>query len=233
LEIRFKTKLYDITGELIATLQKMKSDGCRGFECPQDTLEILEKWGVSPGCTPDSLERIRQDLGDCRRCPLYGTRKQIVFGTGNPKARLVFVGEAPGYDEDRQGLPFVGAAGQLLTKIIHAMNLSREQVYICNIVKCRPPNNRDPQPDEIRSCLPYLHRQLAVIQPEVICALGKFAAQTLVGSQEPISKLRGRFYAYRGIPLMPTYHPAYLLRNPQGKRHVWEDIQEIMKTLNT
>ena len=177
------------------------------------------------------LDAVRELLGDCRRCPLHRTRHNLVFGEGNPKADLVFVGEAPGADEDAQGRPFVGPAGQLLTKIIGAMGLKREEVYICNILKCRPPGNRNPQPEEIAPCEPFLIRQLEAIRPRVICALGTFAAHTLLKSEAPISVLRGRFHSYQGIPLMPTYHPAYLLRNPGAKKQVWEDVQIIMKTL--
>jgi uracil-DNA glycosylase family 4 len=177
------------------------------------------------------LDAVRELLGDCRRCPLHRTRHSLVFGEGNPKAELVFVGEAPGADEDEQGRPFVGQAGQLLTKIISAMGLKREEVYICNILKCRPPGNRNPQPEEIAPCEPFLIRQLEAIRPRVICALGTFAAHTLLKSEAPISVLRGRFHSYQGIPLMPTYHPAYLLRNPGAKKQVWEDVQVIMKTL--
>ena len=177
------------------------------------------------------LDAVRELLGDCRRCPLHRTRHNLVFGEGNPEADLVFVGEAPGADEDAQGRPFVGRAGQLLTKIIDAMGLKREEVYICNILKCRPPGNRNPQPEEIAPCEPFLIRQLEAIRPRVICALGTFAAHTLLKSEAPISVLRGRFHSYQGIPLMPTYHPAYLLRNPGAKKQVWEDVQIIMKTL--
>ena len=177
------------------------------------------------------LDAVRELLGDCRRCPLHRTRHSLVFGEGNPEADLVFVGEAPGADEDAQGRPFVGRAGQLLTKIIGAMGLKREEVYICNILKCRPPGNRNPQPEEIAPCEPFLIRQLEAIRPRVICALGTFAAHTLLKSEAPISVLRGRFHSYQGIPLMPTYHPAYLLRNPGAKKQVWEDVQMIMKTL--
>lgn len=178
-----------------------------------------------------ALDGVREALGDCRRCILHRTRHHLVFGEGSPQAELVFVGEAPGADEDAQGRPFVGSAGQLLTKIISAMGLRREDVYICNILKCRPPGNRDPQPDEIVACEPFLIRQLRVIRPKVICALGTFAAHTLLKSEAPISVLRGRFHSYDGIPLMPTYHPAYLLRNPGAKKQVWEDVQMIMQTL--
>lgn len=178
-----------------------------------------------------ALEEAREALGDCRRCPLHRTRQRLVFGEGNPRAELVFVGEAPGADEDVQGRPFVGAAGQLLTKIIEAMKLRREEVYICNILKCRPPGNRNPQPDEIATCEPFLIRQLQAIRPRIICALGTFAAHTLLKSEAPISVLRGRFHSYQGIPVMPTYHPAYLLRNPGGKKQVWEDVQMVMQAL--
>jgi uracil-DNA glycosylase family 4 len=158
-------------------------------------------------------------------------RKNLVFGEGNSQADLVFVGEAPGEQEDRQGRPFVGRAGQLLTRIIEAMGLTRNDVYICNILKCRPPGNRNPGADEIRACEPFLVKQLEVIQPKIICALGTFAARTLLKTDVPISVMRGKFHSYHGIKLMPTYHPAYLLRNPGAKKQVWEDVQRIMKEL--
>lgn len=176
-----------------------------------------------------SLTQVREELGECTRCKLYKGRKQIVFGVGNPKAWLVFVGEAPGADEDERGEPFVGRAGQLLTRIIEAMKLTREQVYICNIIKCRPPANRNPEPDEIAACEPFLIAQLQVIQPKLICALGTFATQALLRTKEPISKLRGRFHDYHGIPVLPTFHPAYLLRNPNEKKTVWEDMKLLMR----
>ena len=172
-------------------------------------------------------------MADCQLCPLGKTRKNLVFGVWNPEARIVFVGEAPGADEDEQGLPFVGRAGQLLTDIIvKGMKIQRQDVYICNILKCRPPGNRNPQSDEIIQCEPFLKKQLHIISPEIICALGTFAAKTLLKSEMPISALRGRFHSYEGIKLMPTYHPAYLLRNPSAKKQVWEDIQMIMKEIN-
>ena len=184
----------------------------------------------SPSENP--LEEIKLDMEECHRCPLEKTRKNLVFGEGNPHAELVFVGEAPGAEEDLQGRPFVGRAGQLLTKIIGAMGLKREDVYICNILKCRPPGNRNPLPEEIEVCEPYLVQQLEAIRPRVICALGTFAAQTLLKKKGiPITVLRGRFHDYHGIKLMPTYHPAYLLRNPGAKKQVWEDVQQIMKVL--
>lgn len=176
-----------------------------------------------------TLDEIRQELGDCKRCKLCNGRTQIVFGSGNPKAELVFVGEAPGADEDLQGVPFVGAAGQLLTKMIEAMKFTRDTVYICNVAKCRPPNNRNPEPDEIAACEPFLKAQLATLQPKVIVALGKFAAQTLLRDSTPITRLRGQWRSYEGVPLMPTFHPAYLLRSPGEKKLAWSDLQEVMK----
>ncbi|MCL2179070.1 MAG: uracil-DNA glycosylase [Proteobacteria bacterium] len=180
---------------------------------------------------PASLEEIRAQMGDCRRCKLCEQRTQIVFGVGNPQAELVFVGEGPGADEDVQGIPFVGRAGQLLTKMIEAMHFSRNEVYICNVVKCRPPNNRNPEPDEIEACQGFLKAQLAAIGPKVLVALGKFAVHTLLAESTPITKLRGRWREYEGIPLMPTYHPAYLLRNPAEKKNVWLDLQSVMQRL--
>jgi uracil-DNA glycosylase len=179
-----------------------------------------------------TLADIREELGNCQRCSLHSTRQNLVFGEGSPQADVVFVGEAPGADEDLQGRPFVGRAGQLLTKIIEAMGLKREEVYICNILKCRPPGNRNPLPGEILTCEPFLVRQLEAIAPKVICALGTFAAHTLLKTEVPITVLRGRFHDYHGIAVMPTYHPAYLLRNPSAKKQVWEDVQQIMKRLN-
>lgn len=176
----------------------------------------------------------RSGLGDlagrvvsCKRCDLHKTRRNVVFGSGSPDAKLMFIGEAPGEDEDLQGLPFVGRAGQLLTKIIEAMGLKRTDVYIANILKCRPPNNRAPLPTEILECEENVRRQVEIIKPKVICTLGKFASQTLLRSQTPISALRGRFQEYNGIKVMPTFHPAYLLRNPQDKKLVWEDMKKI------
>ncbi|MGQ9608717.1 MAG: uracil-DNA glycosylase [bacterium] len=176
-----------------------------------------------------SMMDIRLAVENCQLCSLHKTRTNVVFGAGNEKARLIFVGEAPGSEEDAQGMPFVGKAGQKLTQIIQAIGLTREEVYITNVLKCRPPNNRNPLPEEIRCCEPYLVAQLKFIKPETICALGTFAAQTLLKTDQPISKLRGRFHTYQGIRLMPTYHPAFILRNPQYKRDVWEDVQKLVK----
>lgn len=187
--------------------------------------------GEQVSSSPSPLAQLAAAVRDCQKCRLHQTRTRVVFGTGNPDADLVFVGEAPGRDEDLQGEPFVGAAGQLLTRIIQAMQLTRDQVYILNVVKCRPPNNRNPKPDEVAACRPILEAQLACLKPRVICALGTFAAQTLLQTDESISRLRGRFHKMGDIPVMPTYHPAYLLRNPQGKRAVWEDMQQIQHVL--
>jgi uracil-DNA glycosylase family 4 len=178
-----------------------------------------------------TLKTLEKEVSGCLRCELSGTRTNVVFGEGDPKADLMFIGEAPGGDEDKQGRPFVGRAGQLLTKIIESIGLKREEVFIGNILKCRPPGNRNPMPNEIAMCSPYLLKQIDAIKPKVICALGKFAAQTLLNTETPISKLRGKFYDYNGIKLMPTYHPAYLLRNSLGKKEVWQDMQAIAKEL--
>lgn len=176
----------------------------------------------------DEFLTFKEEVMSCQMCGLAKTRKNVVFGSGNIRARLVFVGEAPGFDEDIQGLPFVGKAGILLTRIIEAMGLKREDVYICNILKCRPPQNRNPLPDEIASCAGHLSRQIDHIKPQVICGLGKFASQVLLKTETPITKLRGNWQEYRGIRFMPTYHPAYLLRNPQDKKLAWQDMKKIM-----
>jgi uracil-DNA glycosylase len=177
----------------------------------------------------EALDALRVEIGpDCRLCKLHTLgRKQVVFGVGNPNADLMFVGEAPGADEDIQGEPFVGRAGQLLTKIIEAIGMKRNDVYIANVIKCRPPGNRNPEPDEVERCEPFLFRQIDIIKPKVIVALGKFAAQSLLRTTEPITRLRGREYKFRSAILMPTFHPAYLLRNPSSKREVWEDMKRV------
>jgi len=194
------------------------------------TENILEKVARSETAT---LAEVRKELGDCKRCKLHRTRKTIVFGEGNEKATLMFIGEGPGYDEDVQGRPFVGKAGQLLTKIIESINLSREEVYIANIIKCRPPQNRNPEPDEIESCSPFLMKQIRVIQPKIICALGTFSAQTLLKTDTKITALRGKLCDLEGIKVIPTYHPAFLLRNPERKRDVWEDMKKISDLLKS
>ena len=180
----------------------------------------------------ESLQELRAAIGDCRRCKLCSGRTHLVFGVGNPNAELMFVGEGPGRDEDLQGEPFVGRAGQLLTDIItKGMGMKREDVYIANVVKCRPPDNRNPEPDEVASCEPFLKKQIELVRPRIIIGLGKFAVQTLLQSKIPITKVRGNWHSYHGIKLMPTFHPAYLLRNPADKKLVWEDIKKVIKEL--
>jgi len=199
---------------------------------PASDEEDVREEAVAAGPAGESLEDVRADLGDCTRCKLHGLgRRQIVFGVGNPAADLMFVGEAPGRDEDLQGFPFVGRAGQLLTKIIEAIDLRREQVYIANVIKCRPPENRNPEPDEVASCEPFLFRQIDVVRPKVIVALGGFAVHTLLQSDAPISRLRGKVYDYRGAKLVPTFHPAFLLRSPDRKRDTWEDMKKVRALL--
>jgi DNA polymerase len=198
-----------------------------------ETIEtVLSQPAVLLSSPGEALVVIRQDLGECTRCKLHCLgRRQIVFGVGNPAADLMFVGEAPGADEDIQGEPFVGRAGQLLTKIIEAIGLRREDVYIANVIKCRPPGNRNPEPDEVEQCEPFLFGQIDTIKPKVIVALGKFAAQSLLRTVDPITRLRGREYKYRDAILIPTYHPAYLLRTPSAKRDVWEDMKRVRAIL--
>jgi uracil-DNA glycosylase family 4 len=189
---------------------------------------LFESFGKVPD---DTLLKIRTDLGECTRCKLHRTRNKIVFGDGNPKAELVFVGEGPGHDEDMQGLPFVGRAGKLLTQMIEAMGLQRKDVYICNVVKCRPPENRAPEKDEVAECSPFLLRQIDAIAPKVIVCLGSTAAQTVLETNRGISQVRGQWLEFRGRKLMATYHPAYLLRNPSAKSEVWKDLQKVMAVL--
>lgn len=206
-----------------------------------ESAQVRELVAAAPEPEPDaapplgptaSLDELSAAIGDCQRCRLGKGRTRLVFGVGNPDARLMFVGEGPGRDEDLRGEPFVGRAGMLLTDIIEkGMRLKRSDVYICNVVKCRPPENRNPEPDEVETCSPFLRRQIELVQPEVIVALGKFAAQTLLASSTPITKLRGNWAQYQGVPLMPTLHPAYLLRNPGDKKLVWEDIKSVMARL--
>jgi len=212
-----------------------------GFEPPRILAQDLDfpdpeapfqKAGPVSQAHPDTLEELKTQMKDCKGCKLHGGRTRLVFGEGSPRARLVFVGEGPGRDEDIQGRPFVGEAGKLLTKIIeNGMGLARKDVYICNIVKCRPPKNRDPEKDEITKCIPFLRRQISIIQPDVICALGRVAGQAMLGGDFKISRQRGKWFTYMGIPLMPTYHPAYLLRYESAKRQVWDDVKKIMMRL--
>lgn len=234
-------KLYHECRELISQSRETLNDLTEwGFETVASAdLEQLPVCPLGPSrdsagsaaCRPETLEELGARLQDCRLCPLCEKRHKVVFGGGNSQADLVLVGEAPGSEEDQQGIPFVGEAGQLLERILFAMKLSRQDVYICNVIKCRPPNNRDPQSDEIAACEQFLKQQLAAIRPRLIITLGRFAAQTLLQTKEPISKFRGHWQEYAGIPLMPTYHPAFLLRNPAGKRDVWEDMKQVMHRL--
>lgn len=215
--------------EIVGHIKKlMEANMEMGLEAPALSPSNIDYLNTRATRGP-SLEDLRKQIGDCKRCKLGSGRTHLVFGEGSPRARLVFVGEGPGREEDEVGLPFVGEAGRLLTKIIQAMGLSREEVYICNVVKCRPPRNRDPEEDEVETCLPFLKEQLKLIRPEVICALGRVAAQALLGREFKITSERGHWYSFMDISLMPTYHPAYLLRNPSAKRQVWEDVQKIMK----
>lgn len=188
--------------------------------------------GPAHAAALESLDDIHLDLGDCQRCGLAESRTRLVYGVGNPNARLVLVGEAPGREEDLRGEPFVGEAGRLLDRILAAMGMQRKDVYICNVLKCRPPNNRDPLPEEVATCEAFLVRQIAAIRPQVVVGLGRFAVHSLLKTRIPISQLRGEWQNYHGIPLMPTYHPAYLLRNPEGKRDVWEDMKSVLRLMN-
>ena len=224
-----------MSGEAVATVVRavrqyvhyMQQLGIK--ELPLQVSTDAAAWASRSQAT---LQQLQDSVRDCTRCGLHRSRTQVVFGTGDPSADLVFVGEAPGEAEDQQGEPFVGPSGQLLTRIIEAMGLRREQVYILNIVKCRPPKNRDPHPEELAACRPILQAQFDCLRPRVVCTLGKFASQSLLQTDEAISRLRGRFHPLGEISVMPTYHPAYLLRNPHEKRVVWQDMQAIQKILN-
>jgi uracil-DNA glycosylase family 4 len=233
-----------ITEELIRVLGQIKIQLINsreiGLDAPflsSSALSYLEKGPQIDGASPEeafrwkSLKELEDFISSCERCRLSRERRNIVFGEGVSDARLVFVGEAPGVEEDVKGKPFVGPAGRLLTDIIRAMGLAREEVYICNIVKCHPPGNRDPERDEIQMCLPFLRAQISLIRPEIICSLGRVSAQSLVDRDFKITRDRGQWHKFYGIPVMPTYHPAYLLRYPQAKRQVWEDVRKIMEAL--
>ncbi len=211
----------------------------RSMEDPSDANEhtavsvesAVAAESLDPASAASALDEIASRVASCTRCRLCEGRTKTVFGSGDPRAQLMFIGEGPGAEEDRQGVPFVGRAGELLTKIIQAIELSREQVYIANIVKCRPPGNRDPQPDEVAACRGYLERQIEIVRPRVLVALGRIAAQTLLGNEDPIGRMRGRWVRVFGVPTMVTYHPAALLRNPALKRPTWEDMQEVRNRL--
>ncbi|MFN3396524.1 MAG: uracil-DNA glycosylase [Thermodesulfovibrionales bacterium] len=205
-----------------------------GFERLPLNLAGLQTSGLKTGQgnnREQALKALREDIGDCTRCKLSNQRKNIVFGEGSPETSIMFIGEAPGSEEDQQGRPFVGDAGRLLTRLINKMGFKREDVYIANIVKCRPPFNRDPEDDEIGTCFPFLKRQIEIIRPRIIVSLGRISARTILNTKIPITKLRGRFYEYEDIPVMPTFHPAYLLRNPKDKWLVWSDMQQVLHRL--
>jgi len=217
-------KVQEIIADLKAYLEYLKEMGITDLPAAEPKSEEVSRFIFN-------LEEVRKELGDCRRCKLHRTRRTLVFGEGNEKARLMIIGEGPGYDEDVQGRPFVGKAGQLLTKILQSIHLQREEVYITNIVKCRPPQNRNPEPDEIHACHPFLLKQIEAIHPKIICALGASSAQTLLKTEAKITALRGRCHEIAGIKVFPTYHPAYLLRNPERKREVWEDMKQIFRLI--
>jgi uracil-DNA glycosylase len=241
-------ELAALTTTLKRHLERRQRKGLRyvakqSLDSPKNANAVQEPSGTAGGTVDmpgdnsvamgaGSLAELRAGIGDCQRCKLCSGRTHIVFGVGNPHAKLMFVGEGPGHEEDLQGEPFVGRAGQLLTDIItKGMGLKREDVYICNVVKCRPPQNRNPEPDEVAACEPFLKRQIDIVQPQIIVALGKFAVQTLLNSKAPIGKLRGTWASYHGIKVMPTFHPAYLLRNPADKKLVWDDIKLVIKEM--
>jgi DNA polymerase len=221
-------ELRELVDNLSDWLRYQRRLGWRGL--PDKVAPQREDRKKSADKIP-SLEEIRAEMGDCRRCKLYGGRKKLVFGDGAANARLMFVGEAPGADEDQQGVPFVGASGQLLNKMLTNLGLRREEVYIANIIKCRPPGNRDPEADEVATCLPFLEKQIQAIRPQVIVILGRPAAHALLRTKEPITRLRGHWQRYHNIRVMPTFHPSYLLRAPQERRKTWADMQQVMEYL--
>jgi uracil-DNA glycosylase len=239
-----RDELRALVGQLRTNLGRRQRSGLLGVPRTPSARKVVAAPAAAPASDVEpaggagervgakGLSLVREDLGDCQRCKLAPLRTKLVFGVGNPNAHLVFVGEAPGADEDAQGEPFVGKAGQLLTKMIEAMGYARQDVYICNILKCRPPGNRNPEPDEIEKCEPFLKAQLAALRPRVIVALGKFAAQCLLRDDTPISRLRGNFRSYEGIQLMPTFHPAYLLRDPSKKKDAWADLKAVNAALS-
>lgn len=233
--------LADLTNDIKHYLQFLSDLGCKGFDCSQESLELIRLWGkprpvnrkpvVKSEPVRETLESFRADFEGCSRCKLASTRKKAVFGAGNPQARLMFIGDAPGIEEDEVGLPFVGTTGQLLSKMIQAMTLRREDVYLCNIMKCRPPQGRKPLQEEVQACFSFLDRQIQLVKPEVICTLGAFATMTLLDVAEGVAGMRGRFYDYKGIRVMPTFHPSFLLSHPDKKRDAWADLQKVMAAL--
>lgn len=228
-----KKELLNVVRDIRAYIKAEKETGVDEILFPDFAGNIFtEKEKQRAVSKSETLTPVKNRALTCRKCPLWRSRKNVVFGDGSLDAKLMFIGEAPGYDEDLQGLPFVGRAGQLLTNMIKAMGLSRDKVYICNVLKCRPPENRSPLPEEIAQCKDYLLRQIEIVSPKVICCLGKHAAQALLETEVPITKVRGREFEFNGITLIPTYHPAYLLRNPAAKKEVWEDLKKIMRILS-
>jgi uracil-DNA glycosylase family 4 len=215
--------LPEILESLKTHFEYRKTCGINYFQKPEEQKIILSE------DNQPLLDRVVEEIGDCRRCKLHPTRKNIVFGSGNPGARLMLVGEAPGAEEDEQGMPFVGKAGQLLTKIIEAIDLKRSDVYIANILKCRPPSNRNPEEDEMKTCIPFLEKQIKIIAPEIVCTLGNIATRAMLATDMGITKLRGRFHERSGLKVMPTYHPSYLLRDQSKKRETWEDMKKVKK----
>jgi DNA polymerase len=215
--------LPEILESLKTHFEYRKTCGINYFQKPEEQKIILSE------DNQPLLDRVVEEIGDCKRCKLHPTRKNIVFGSGNPGARLMLVGEAPGAEEDEQGMPFVGKAGQLLTKIIEAIDLKRSDVYIANILKCRPPSNRNPEEDEIKTCIPFLEKQIKIIAPKIVCTLGNIATRAMLDTDMGITKLRGRFHERSGLKIMPTYHPSYLLRDQSKKRETWEDMKKVKK----
>lgn len=224
-----KQELQELLTHLRGWLSYQERLGLQGVGEP---TEARPTGGKEMPAVP-TLAEIREEMGDCRRCKLWRHRTHLVFGEGSPTAALMFVGEAPGEEEDRQGRPFVGAAGQLLNNLLSKLGLTREEVYITNVIKSRPPKNRDPEPDEIAACFPFLQKQIRAIRPKVIVALGRIAAQTLLKTQAPLTRLRGTWYRYEDIPVMPTFHPSYLLRFPLERKKTWEDMQQVMELLTS
>jgi uracil-DNA glycosylase len=217
-----------VTAQTAVTMTSMTYEGAETMNEPSAAQPLIT---AIPKIGEGTLQTIREDIGDCIRCKLHKGRTKIVFGDGHPHAKLLFIGEGPGRDEDLQGLPFVGRAGKLLTQMIEAMGLRRSDVYICNVVKCRPPENRAPEKDEVAACSPFLFRQIDLVAPKVIVCLGSIAAQTILETTRGISQFRGQWLEFRGRKLMATYHPAYLLRNPAAKSEVWKDLQKVMAEL--
>jgi uracil-DNA glycosylase len=225
-----RDELRDLTRALRRHLEGMQAMGAYALLAEPEAAPVHEAAPVPPAGR-GSLAVVREEVGECTRCKLSATRTKLVFGVGAEDTPLMFVGEAPGAEEDRRGEPFVGAAGQLLDRMIAAMGWTRESVYIANVLMCRPPGNRDPQPDEVSQCLPFLHKKIEVIRPRIIVALGKPATHALLSTTAPISALRGRFHEFRGIKVMPTFHPAFLLRSPERKRDAWSDLKQVIEEL--